>query len=174
MQVEPKKVTALKSIPSDGKFTANGKNYSVQGRFSFKRWRAFKKLQVEAGYGESLTEHQDKLGQIYEAVNETRFADAAVMTQGLMQGVANLDESRYEWGLKICMLFVNYEGEDLARWDDDLMNEKLTDMEVEGMDVQDFFQLGFTSIPGFMKIYENFTQGTSKEKSKIEGKGKKS
>jgi hypothetical protein len=59
------------------------------------------------------------------------------------------------------MLFWNYEGEKVATMTEELMSEKVADMEESGIDFGYFFDQALSTVPGLLSAYRELTEGYS-------------
>lgn len=156
----------LKKIsPDDKEFTANGRRYIIEERLSVARWIEYEKQQVEVGFGTSLKLIFASLMSAYTAVNEQRFADAAVILRDIMKGISTIEKREAPLVMKLCMLFINREDEDRTVYDEKLMAEKIEDMIEEGIDINSFFHLAIAFIPGFLAAFSEVTRATSAVKT---------
>lgn len=129
-------------------FPANGKKYTVKKSMSFERFREYEKLQIETGYGVSFSKLYENIKSCYELVNKSMFADTAVRLHNMLSGIKNIEERRIP-ALRLCALFINYEGEDEKGISEELIDEKIADWEAEGYDILPFFHWAIASIPDF-------------------------
>ena len=140
-----------------GKFTANGVDYAVNQYLSIERYCEFQILEKELGYGFSFAEIYKNLDHVEQLLNKTQFVPAAVMINNIKQGVVKVQE-REPVMLKMCTLFINYEGEDIRTFTNDMIDKKITDWKAEGIAMNDFFTVALNSINGFFAIYQNITR----------------
>lgn len=140
-----------------GKFTANGKDYTIEGALSIERYAELQILEKELAYGFTVKEIFNKLKQLWDFLNKLKFAEAAVLVRDLMAGATRVGE-RTPTTLKICALFINTENEDRGTITQELINTKIADWKAEGMDMRDFFQVASSSINGFLEVYQAVTR----------------
>lgn len=140
-----------------GKFTANGTNYTVEAGLSIERYCEFQILEKELAFGMTFKGIFDKLMEIKNLLDKVKFVAAITILVDLIRGVSQVGE-REPVVLKMAALFINYEGENRAVWNTDLMNKKIADWKAEGLDMQDFFTVAFGSVNGFYAIYQNVTR----------------
>lgn len=134
-------------------FTANGKMYHKSESVSFNRHKWLSKLQVELSYGTTVDQLFESQKKQYELLNKQKFADAAVLAHNTMKGIASIADDRAPVAMKLALLFWNYEGEDVRFMTNELMAEKLADMEQEGVDAGFFFAQALSCVPGFISAY---------------------
>lgn len=144
------------------KFTANGRNYKVTTSLSVTRWVLFEIFQVELGFGVSFSDMVRTLNKIYADANKGKLADVAVTTYNALDGIKTRLEDRTHPVLKICSLFINYEGENAGQWDEDLAKEKQADWMAEGMSMDYFFHFALTAVENLSVVYEEISRSTSK------------
>lgn len=155
----------VKELDFSKPFQANGKTYRVKSMLSVTRWIQFEITQAELGTGLSFDEMVKKWQTVYELANKMKFADIAVLAHNTLSSVATRIEERTHPVIKMCALFCNYEGEDELRWDEDLIKEKQADWEAEGYSMQSFFQLAFSAVENFSRVYDEISDFTSMEKN---------
>jgi hypothetical protein len=155
-----------KLITLDGntkEFMANGTLYRIETTISERRWIAYQKLQVEIGFNVQFHEFFQQLRQAYDKLNQQKFADAAVIIYNLMSGVKQVGENDTPTIIAMCALFINAEDEDRTIITDEMVEKKRTDWQIEGIDMNSFFQLAVHSIPDFISVYKVLSQDTLKQ-----------
>lgn len=140
-----------------GKFTANGKTYTIEGALSIERYAELQLLEKELAYGFTVKEIFNKLKQLWDFLNKMKFAEAAVLIRDLMAGATRVAE-RTPTTLKICALFINTDDEDRATITQEMINKKIEDWKAEGLDMRDFFQVASSSVNGFLEVYQSVTR----------------
>lgn len=143
-----------------GEFLADGKTYKVATEMSINRFKALETLEIEFYYGFTMREMFEKLKAAFMDLNKTKPADASVKIHNLMKGVADRVDKREPVILRICSLFLNTEGEDVAEWSEELAKEKIDVWAKEGFLIDDFFTLAASIVPGFIKDYERILNDT--------------
>lgn len=153
--MEQQKAIEPKSIEfKDRFFKANGKKYFVAEKISIARWAEYEKLMPRLTYGIDFEAMNKAHAKAYQAVNDKRFADAAVILHNLMNGIKDAnDESRVHPGLLMAALLINGEGEDVGVYDLQTQLNKIEDWKAEGLDVLSFFAFALKSISGFRETY---------------------
>lgn len=149
-----------KLSPSDKTFTANGTTYHIESSISQSRWVEYQKLQVEIGYSITFEDLFNKLREAYDAANAQRLADVCVILYNIMHGVKKVAEADTDNIIRMCALFINYEGEDRRFITEADIEKKAKDWQQEGIDMSSFFQLAVHSIRGFAEIYSASTKDT--------------
>jgi len=144
----------LKTIDIKTKsFTANGKEYFIEmGGISMERFIEYEKLQVELGYGVTFIQLYEAIKESYELTNKQRFADLAVKLYNILQGVKTFEERRIP-AFELCALFINEKDENRGIITKDMIANKLSDWEAEGLDAVPFFQLAVSSLQNFSTAY---------------------
>lgn len=170
--------TGLKELPADTTaFEASGTKYRVARSVSMDRWEAYELLSVEVGLGRSFAQIMQGLREAYDLTNQVAsgkpvFADLAVLLRDMLMGAASVNEGHAHPVLKMCCLFINYEGEDVRTINDEIIAKKLDDWRNEGIDMGFFFDFALRSIPGFLDAYKAVTRGTlSGQKKEQETEG---
>ena len=159
--------TELKTLPLDSKsFPANGHEYVVSQGLSVERWRKYEELQIELGFGTNLQSIFTRVKKAYGHLNEMKVADAAVILHNIMWGVKDRLENRVDKTLLMCALFMNRkEGEDVTKYDESFMEEKIKDWSLEGYDTQSFFHIAWNLVPGFFEAFNEDLEPISKKPS---------
>lgn len=139
---------------------ANGKKYKFLNELTIERFKALDRMEVEFFYGFDMQKMFEKLKASFEDLNKNKIADASVKVYNLMKGIADRIDEREHIVLRICSLFLVTDDEDVTKWDEELAKEKAADWAAEGYAMSDFFSLAATSLPGFLKSYEEVTADT--------------
>ena len=98
--------------------------------------------------------------ELWELLNQMKFAEMAVILNNLLNGNAKLEEME-PTALKICSLFINTKDEDRTIWNADLCSNKINDWKLEGYDMQDFFRLALGTVDGYADIYKEMSRRIS-------------
>lgn len=150
-----------------GRFEANGKIYFIETRLSIGRYVEFEVLQTEMAYGTSLKEMYDWLITNRQLLNQMRFVDCAINNDKMIAKCQNLKDKE-PFILKICTLFCNTEGEDVSKWNNDIIVKKLADWKAENIDTADFFELAVALSPYYIEIYNRLTQSITDQMGEVE------
>lgn len=154
-------VQGLKTIdPKLGSFQANGVEYFIEKSISFERYLMYQKLQIQCGYEVGFYGIFEKIKKIYELCNLMKFADIAVLTHNIMQGVKGVDDRKIPI-LELCALFINSKDENRNIINDDMVQVKINNWQAEGLDIFPFFQLALGSIQHFSSVYNELSQTIS-------------
>lgn len=140
-------------------FMANGNKYYIAEKISIDRWKEYEKLVPRLTYGVGFNEMQAALVKAYNALNKQQFADASVIIHNIMNGIKDADNpERVPPGLMMCALVMNKEGEDVGKFDENIMLDKILDWRLEGLDILSFFGWALNCITGFRDTYLLYTQ----------------
>jgi hypothetical protein len=155
----------LKTIKLEDKyFTCDGRKFYISDSCSFARFREFQKLALEFGYSSNFITIFKNLREAWDHLNNSKQADAAVVIHNIMKGITSLDD-KDDPSMRICALFINEENEDVTRYEEGMMKEKI-DCWAKELDVAPFFQLAASLVTGWTSAYKNVTQsGFKLEKS---------
>jgi len=158
----------LKKIDlKEGKFTANGHNYSILSAIPLSRYKAFKKLQIRLAFGMDTKTLLQNCKKAFAYLNSPKPepANSAIIIHNIMNGIADIeDESREDPALMICALIIVREGEDEGSYDEKLCAEKIADWEKEGFGPDDFFQLALISMENFKETFDLYMNQTTASK----------
>lgn len=150
-------MTELKKLPTGDvrEFEANGHKYYISSELSVKRFHEFQILELEAKMGIPIADIGIHLAEIWKLKNQQRTADADVKLFKLIEGVEDAGHREHVL-LRMCALFINREGEDLAKISEDLISQKIDDW--GDYDVNDFFGRALNSQSGFLANYNAMLQ----------------
>jgi len=141
---------------SEGKFECNGKTYHACSQLSFPRYEKLQTLLIEFAYSGSVGEIYTNLKTSFDKLNGQKFAEAAIAIHNTMKGIENIDKKSIP-ALKICALFWNIQGEDLADSSDIMIDSKLSEWGKE-LDVNPFFHQAVCLLPEWRAAYLHYTQ----------------
>lgn len=163
---EPKKIT-----PQTETFEANGKKYFIAKSVSIERYEQYEKIQPLLTFGVDFKSVFANVRKAWDYLDAGKRNDAAVVLHNIMSAIAEIEkEERVHPGLLIAALFINREGEDVARYDKNICLEKINDWRAEGYDMDSFFLLALNSIQGFKKTYIEYLNQLKNENSPIKEK----
>ena len=149
---------------ASGSFMANGKKYVISNSISVERFKEYEKLEPRLTYGVGFEELFRNVKKAYEAVNQQKFADSAVILHNIMAGIKEVEDSkRIHPALTMCALVINLEGEESAKYSKEMVANKIEDWTAEGLDMIDFFILALKSIKGFRLTYLEYIQNESSQ-----------
>jgi len=136
-------------------FMANGKEYKIVNTMSIERWKYMEDFQELLAWGVSFDDLFKQIKKVYELLDQHKHNEPIIILHNLLHGIKNKLENRYHPALMLCTLFIVFEGEDQAVYDEAVMNEKVSDWKQEGYEINDFFQLAWTLVPGFISHYQD-------------------
>ena len=151
---------------SKGEFEANGVKYFIDYKLSIARNREFERLQARLGFGTDFKTLHDNIGKAINLINGGKQVEGHAMLYNIYEMIAHKLEDRYDPALLICALFINKEGEDLAKYDEKLDKAKIDDWEKEGLKMNDFFAFALNLLDGFIAKWKELSQIGSNQKGK--------
>lgn len=158
--------TELKRIRYGIPFEANGKKYRFDEGFTPERMMWLELYHTEFAGRNGVQGLYDGLTEVYKDLNKAEFIKSAIKVSDLLQGISELNQQKHHPALKICALFINREGEDLSNISEDLINDKINDWNIEGIDSNCFLAFALASIPNYKEIYKlNFPDSSVENKS---------
>lgn len=144
------------------KFPANGKEYIIEQQVSFDRWIQYEEIQEELMWGLTPKEQFNNLQKIIDEANEGNIANVGIIAREQMLGVKRKLDKRWPTALRMCALFCNTADEDRKTITEEMINIKIADWRAEGYDINSFFTLALTTIPGYLDILNSITRDISK------------
>lgn len=148
----------LKNIDFNaGKFEANGETYYLETKLTIGRYVEFVILESELHKGVTTKDYYDSLITTKKLLDQLRFSDIAILNDKAIHHTIKLKEKEPTI-FKFCTLFMNTENEDRTTWGNDLVVKKLADWKKADIDFQDFFAAALILLPGFIELYNSFTQ----------------
>lgn len=149
--------------PDARTFEANGKTYHKAESISAQRYGWMERLNVELAYGRNPGELFQGHKKAYDLLNKQHFADAAVAIHDQMSGLAKIADGREHAAIRLTMLFWNYEGEEVGKMTEELMQKKVDDVLEAGIDVGFFFTQAVSNAPGLLAAFREHTKGFSQK-----------
>lgn len=144
-------------------FKANGHQYVVEDKLSIMRAVESFKLELEL-FELNTTTIKNQLILAYNDLNgnnpekTVKFADASIKIHNLVNKIqSNLNFKELPI-LKYCALFINRKDEDRREITKELIEEKITDWQEEGYELNGFFLLALTAIPHVKKDFLKYTE----------------
>lgn len=135
-------MSEIKKIEKDSKsFMANGHEYYITSSLSVIRFKHFEKLKVEFDLNQTMLKARSNFIQIFKLLNESKPAEAAVIAHNMANAIDMQKEKAHSPILYLCALFINRKDEDVTKFDEIMMEEKVNDWAAEGFDIADFFSL---------------------------------
>lgn len=142
-------------------FYANGHKYLILGSIPVGRFERFESLQVQLAWGVDFEPLHKNLRALWDLNNKLKFAEASVLLNNILEGLARPLDGREHPVLLLCSLFLVREGEDLSGWNETFAHEKILDWKAEAISVEDFFVLAFNSVRGLSGNYLAALENTS-------------
>lgn len=142
-------------------FMANGNKYIIASKISIARFKEYEKLVPQLTMGLGFDEMYASLRKAYSFLNSSqpKPLDAGIIIHNLLNGIKDInDNKRIHPSLKMAALVINREGENPAHYDEALMQEKINDWQVEGLDMLSFFEMSLNSIQGLKEQLIKFTE----------------
>lgn len=151
-------------------FTCGDRKFYLSEKLSFARFMELQKLILEFGFSTSFMDMYKNIRLAYDHLNNLKFADGAVVLHNMMYGIIQVDDKR-DPAMTISALFINEEGEDLTKYDEAKIKDKI-DCWKEELDVSPFYKLAVNLVQGWTTAYRNISQSSSqKEGEKSQGTG---
>jgi len=136
-------------------FEANGTTYYIESTFNTARWIEWCAYEEEFALGMSFKDHMSILREAFDAAENLKLATTVIKLHDLIQGLVHKKKRRIPTALKMCCLFINYEGEDVgAPINEAMFSKKLEDWSKEKIDVNFFFRVIARSLPGLKESYK--------------------
>lgn len=140
-----------------GKLVTLKRVYTIHQNLSVERYCEFQILEKELAYGSTFKTTFDKIKKALAQINAVKFVDAVITLTDLVRGMSKVAE-REPTVLKICALFLNYEGENTAVYSKDVEDDKIKDWKEAGVDMRDFFTVALNTVPGFLELYTRISR----------------
>ncbi len=143
-----------------GKFKANGNQYYIQSELSLERYVAYLKMTTELSFNTDFDGMNQTLNKIFKAVSSGNdILDAIRVTRELaynqINAIADFSSREVPSILRFCTLFINTDDEDIARFDDRIVDQKIENWTEEGYAIDDFFFLAANFIPSFRGAFQS-------------------
>ena len=142
-------------------FEANGRTYRKSDSLSMRRYLWYQRISAELAIGLGVHDMVSKARTAFDLINKLKFAEASVSLHELIAGYADINEDRYPAAMRMTLLFWNHEGENVADMSEELMAEKIADMEEAGIAAGFFFVQALTSVHGLVSAYAERSRTSS-------------
>lgn len=147
-------------------FECGGRKFYLQDTISFMRWMELNRIGLEFGYSATFVDIFKNVNTAMEHMNKLKFTDAVITLHNILIGIKSLEE-KSDPAFRICALFINEEGEDIAGYDESKMKEKI-DCWGKELDPLPFFRLASSLVPSWTNAYkivirDGLEQGEVKE-----------
>lgn len=167
--------------PFDGE--KKPRKYYFHDTMSVDYYEVYEDLEMLLSKGRSYADVYRSQKKVHELLNQSKVADAAIENYNSLMLVNEKLQKREHPALRMIALFACSETENRDKFDDVVMDKKIRDWKNEGFAMEDFFQLAFNLVDGFMESYREVSQGLlgkpqsgkpstkSEEKEKSGGQG---
>lgn len=137
-------------------FECGGRKFTIVDDISFMRYREMQKMCLEFGFSATFNDIFKNIRVAWDYLNQTKLAEAAVTLHNIMYGVVSLEE-KYDIAWRLCSLFIIEEGEDITRYEEGVMKDKI---ECWGKELSPlpFFHLTSSLVKNWMPLYNEFIQ----------------
>jgi len=154
---------------TDRKFEANGRTYIVNNvaeSLTVGRHMEYEKMRFQYSYLGSVEENEavlqetsQILNDIARGVGKRNIVHALTLLQSQLERVnqsrtEGYSDSRIQYYLMLCTLFINLEGEDLTTWSQQAATDKINDWVAAGYSFSGFFLLVTDFLKDLMKEYK--------------------
>lgn len=139
------------------------RKYYFHDSLSVARYEIFEDLEMMVAKGRSYADVMRSQHKIHDFLNAGKPMDAGIENYNSMELVKHKIERRFHPAMQLVALFVNQEDEDLAKYDEVVMEKKMEDWKNEGFAMSDFFSLAFSLVEGFLENYTEISQESLKK-----------
>jgi hypothetical protein len=147
---------------SKGYFECQKRKFTIHPSLGFVRWHKLQEFSLEFGFSATFIDIFKRLREVEEHLNIQRLFDAIVIINNLEMGIKSLDE-KYDAAFRVCALFMNEEKEDVTKYDEGLIREKI-DCWAEELEVLPFLKWAANCVPGWFPAYRQIIRdGSEKE-----------
>lgn len=137
------KPTPVKIAPNAESFIANGKTYHIQNYLTMGRLKPYKQMLHTLAFGAGVEDHKKFLDFVIAQLSGpvTFLATHKILENAFnaVKAYESFVSDDVEPWFRFGALFINREGEDVARWDESIVKSKIDDWIKEGIDVESFF-----------------------------------
>lgn len=145
-------------------FECGGKKYYISDKMSFIKFEKLSEWSLEFGFSATFKDIFTQLKKLYELLNQTKFADSAIICHNIMSGIVKL-EQKNNVAFRICALFILEEGENEIEYNEAKTNEKIDNWAKE-LDAAFFLNFAASTIPNWISAYKMLSQNTSNQQEK--------
>lgn len=144
---------------SSGKIPAGGKIGYIQYALSTTRYVEYLKRLPKLTFNTSYKGMYDTLSKIYmvnSSGNDMIYAvqQSRELAWNQLEAIKRFDESEILDVIDFCALFINFENEDVSKYDHAMHESKKVILSEEGYDASLFFQLQVNLIEGFSQSFQ--------------------
>lgn len=144
-------------------FDCGGKKYYISDKLSFIKFQKLSEWSLEFGFSATFKDIFTGLKKAYELVNQTKFADTAVVLHNMMSGIVNL-EQKDNVAFRMCALFILEEGENEIEYNEAKINEKIDNWAKE-LDAGFFLNFAASIVPNWISAYKLVSQSISEKQT---------
>ena len=145
-------------------FECDGRKFYVNESLSFARYRELQKISLEFGFSATFEDIFNNLAKSIESYNKHDYFNMSITIYKIQEGIKNLPE-KDDPALRLCALFINEENEDSTVYNEGVMKSKI-DCWGKEIEVNGFFYLAASLVPGWMPFYLVSTQSGLEEEKK--------
>ena len=135
------------------------RKYYFHDTMSVDYYEIYEDIEMLLAKGRSYADVYNSQKKIHELLNQSKMADAAIENFNSMTLVSEKLQKREHPALKMVALFACGECENRDKYDNVVMDKKIRDWRNEGFAMEDFFQLAFSLVEGFLESYREVSQG---------------
>lgn len=142
----------------------SGRVYKIEPEnISAGRWAEFEIQQLQLAYSMEFKAIHDNIAKVLNDLRNGNnllkaHSDAIKTLECLHFAISNYTELPIPAILKFCSLFINYDGEDVGKYDPIEVRKKADDW--ANIPIKDFFLLASEVIPSFRETYNAFIQAS--------------
>jgi hypothetical protein len=145
---------------NEDRWLINGTHYFKAKRIGTERYQLLERHEIQFGFGGAFKDVFDKIAEAYKLGNQRKDLDLGVVLHNILHGLTNVDNA-LTYAFEMCTVLLNYEGENLREFSDDIRQKKLRDFKEGGIDSRFFFHLAAVNTPGFLTAFKQISQNTS-------------
>lgn len=145
-------------------FECGGKKYYISDKMSFPKFQLLSEWSLEFAFSATFKDIFVQLKKMYELLNQTKFADSAIICHNIMSGIVKL-EQKNNVAFRICALFILEEGENEIEYNEAKVNEKIDNWAKE-LDAAFFLNFAASIIPNWISAYKMLSPNTSNQQEK--------
>jgi len=160
-RIDFKKNHIICEKPFDGE--DKPRKYYFHDTMSVDYYEVYEDLEMLVSKGRSYADVYNSQKKVHELLNQSKVADAAIENYNSMTLVSEKLQKREHPALRMVALFACREDENRDKFNDVVMDKKIRDWKNEGFAMEDFFQLAFNLVEGFLESYKEVSQGHLKK-----------
>jgi hypothetical protein len=133
-------------------FECDGRKFEVTDSLSFVRYRELQKIMIEFGFSATFEDIFKNLSKSIEYYNKHDYFSMSITIYKIQEGIKAI-ETKDDAALRLCALFINEPDEDATKYSDAMIQSKI-DCWGKELEVNGFFYLAASLVPGWMPAYE--------------------